>query len=126
VCFTHNFSYIYVYNKIGQTTSRYLSPALNSDTVGVLQLVIPLPLSTYTCGKARSLLHLHNRLNKCGGISRWQPEWQVVETNAEHLSLVKMKYIPSSCIAMMVQIYSSFEYNVTMNGVQFQASRENV
>lgn len=86
-----------------------------SDTTNVLSFPISLPLSAYTCGKARSLLHLHDRLNKCGGVSNWQ----VAEATTERLTLVKMKLIPLPCVAMSVQVYSSFEYCCTMDGYQF-------
>ena len=43
-----------------------------SDATSVSPFLISLPLSAYTCGKATSLLHLHDRLNKCGGVSNWQ------------------------------------------------------
>ena len=85
------------------------------DTANVSSFHISLPLSAYTCGKARSLLHLRDSLNNCGGVGNWQ----VVESTTECLTIVKMKLILLPCVAMSVQVYSSFEYCATMDGYQF-------
>ena len=99
--------------KEAKLAKQKLLTTVNHDTTSFL---ISLPLSAYTCGKATSLLHLHDRLNKCGGVSNWQ----VAETTTERLTLVKMKLIPLPCVAMSVQVYSSFEYCATVDGYQFR------
>ena len=53
-------------------------------------LLVSLPLISYTCGKAKSLNELHNRLVKNGGYTGWQ----VIEATANRLTLA-MKLVPS-------------------------------
>lgn len=106
--------------KLAQQNLVLAKSTANSSMTNDQELVISLPLSAYTSRKARSLLNLYDCLNKCGGIS----DWQVVEATAERLSLVKIAFIPSPCIAVTIQIYSSFEYSVTIGGFPFQLSAE--
>ena len=102
------------------TKQKLLATAIITllDATNISSFLITLPLSAFICG---SLFHLHDRLKMCGGISNWQ----VVEATAECLTLVKMKLIPSPCVAMSVQVYPSFEYCATVDGCKFCLPGEN-
>ena len=105
--------------KEAKLAKQKLLTTVNHDTildmVNVSSFHISLPLSAYTCAKARSLLHLHDRLKHCEGIG----DWQVVKSTTDCLTIVKMKSNPLPCVAMSVQVYSSFEYCATMDGYRF-------
>ena len=105
------------------TKQKLLATAIITllDATNISSFLITLPLSAFTCGMTRSLFHLHDSLKMCGGISNWQ----VVEATAERLTLVKIKLIPSPCVAMSVQIYPSFEYCATVDGYKFCLPGEN-
>ena len=77
---------------------------------GEANLLLSLPLVSYTCDQANSLSDLHNCLVKNGGFTGWQ----VVEAITSCLTLAKMKFVPSPHVIWSVQIHSSFEYSVTM------------
>ena len=82
------------------------SNSSNPDT----DLVVSLPLLSFTHNKVKGLMELHDRLSKNG-----IPGWNIVESTSERLSLAKMKFSPPR-ISVSVQISSNFEYCVTLEG----------
>jgi len=73
-------------------------------------LLVSLPLISYTCGQVKSLNESHSRLTKIGVLSCWQ----IVEANANRVALAKMKLEPSPHVIASVQIQPTFEYSVTI------------
>ncbi|XP_065883726.1 uncharacterized protein [Dysidea avara] len=94
------------------TIAATLPSTLRTEDVAASSLRVSVPLISYTCSETKSLDELHSRLMKNGVCSGWQ----VVEANLNCLALAKMKLVPSPYVVASVQIYSNFNYSVTIEG----------